>query len=211
MATAFDAVIRKPCPSMLIVCPHCASSYEIKTAALGDEGRSVRCVRCQTVWFASPREVVLEAAGAADVMAEAAQPEAAAADEAEFHAEASEPAATADIGGRSGRNRSDGRRSAAMPQDMPQDMASMSMTATVEPMDGAPPLAPGQDGEHPAQPQFAPGEGPFPITGGDIEAFQRRRATKRAKEKRASPCRNSPGRSRRCRRPCSDLAQPSRS
>ena len=165
---------------MLIVCPHCASSYEIKTAALGDEGRSVRCVRCQTVWFASPREVVLEAAGAADVMAEAAQPEAATADEAEFHAEASEPASA----WRTIRPQPIRWPPKARPcpkicrQDMSQD------PAMVETMDGAPPLAPGQDGEHPAQAQFAPGEGPFPITGGDIEAFSRRRASKRAKEKR---------------------------
>src|SRR5947207_11239881 len=52
---------------MLIVCPHCATSYDIKPSALGDEGRSVRCQRCQTVWFASAPEPVLETAGALDM------------------------------------------------------------------------------------------------------------------------------------------------
>jgi predicted Zn finger-like uncharacterized protein len=170
---------------MLIVCPHCASSYEIKAAALGDEGRSVRCVRCQTVWFASPREVVLEAAGAAEFAAATAPPEAATADEAEFHADASEPAGMADDPAATDPMAADG---AAMPQDMlqdtPQDMSQDP--AMVEAIDGAPPLAPGQDDEHQAQgQQFSPGEGPFPITGGDIDAFRRRKASKRAKEKRS--------------------------
>ena len=56
----------------------------------------------------------------------------------------------------------------------------------VETIDGAPPLAPGQHDEQQShEAQFAPGEGPFPMTGGDIEAFARRRASKRAKDKRS--------------------------
>jgi predicted Zn finger-like uncharacterized protein len=37
---------------MLIVCPNCATSYQVEPATLGATGRSVRCVRCRTVWFA---------------------------------------------------------------------------------------------------------------------------------------------------------------
>jgi predicted Zn finger-like uncharacterized protein len=37
----------------MIVCPHCATSYQVDTASLGPDGRSVRCVRCKTVWFAA--------------------------------------------------------------------------------------------------------------------------------------------------------------
>jgi predicted Zn finger-like uncharacterized protein len=37
---------------MLIVCPSCATSYMIDPAALGPAGRSVRCARCRTTWFA---------------------------------------------------------------------------------------------------------------------------------------------------------------
>jgi predicted Zn finger-like uncharacterized protein len=38
---------------MLIVCPNCASSYEVAPDKLGEAGRSVRCVRCRAVWFAT--------------------------------------------------------------------------------------------------------------------------------------------------------------
>jgi predicted Zn finger-like uncharacterized protein len=41
---------------MLIVCPNCATSYDLSAASLGAEGRSVRCVRCREVWFASPSD-----------------------------------------------------------------------------------------------------------------------------------------------------------
>jgi predicted Zn finger-like uncharacterized protein len=40
---------------MLIHCPTCATSYEVKPSSLGTTGRSVRCVRCRTVWFANAR------------------------------------------------------------------------------------------------------------------------------------------------------------
>jgi predicted Zn finger-like uncharacterized protein len=39
---------------MLITCPSCSTPYQIAPAALGDAGRSVRCVRCASVWFAMP-------------------------------------------------------------------------------------------------------------------------------------------------------------
>jgi predicted Zn finger-like uncharacterized protein len=39
---------------MLIVCPSCQTSYDVSAASLGEAGRSVRCVRCQEVWFATP-------------------------------------------------------------------------------------------------------------------------------------------------------------
>jgi predicted Zn finger-like uncharacterized protein len=39
---------------MLIVCPSCATSYEVDAPLLGESGRSVRCVRCRTVWLATP-------------------------------------------------------------------------------------------------------------------------------------------------------------
>jgi predicted Zn finger-like uncharacterized protein len=37
---------------MLIVCPNCATSYDVDLARLGSSGRQVRCVRCRTVWHA---------------------------------------------------------------------------------------------------------------------------------------------------------------
>jgi predicted Zn finger-like uncharacterized protein len=37
---------------MLIVCPTCATSYMVDEAALGPAGRTVRCARCKSAWFA---------------------------------------------------------------------------------------------------------------------------------------------------------------
>jgi predicted Zn finger-like uncharacterized protein len=38
---------------MLISCHNCATSYQVEPSSLGPTGRSVRCARCQKVWFAS--------------------------------------------------------------------------------------------------------------------------------------------------------------
>ena len=37
---------------MLIVCPNCATSYDVDVASLQPDGRRVRCVRCRTIWHA---------------------------------------------------------------------------------------------------------------------------------------------------------------
>lgn len=39
---------------MQIECPHCHTTYDIAEAAIGPQGRSVRCARCKTVWHAMP-------------------------------------------------------------------------------------------------------------------------------------------------------------
>jgi predicted Zn finger-like uncharacterized protein len=39
---------------MLIVCPSCASQYELDAAKLGPEGRKVRCAGCKTSWHVEP-------------------------------------------------------------------------------------------------------------------------------------------------------------
>ncbi len=51
---------------MLIVCPSCATSYDVDSASLPPQGRQVRCVRCRTVWHAEPSRAdkVLAAAAA---------------------------------------------------------------------------------------------------------------------------------------------------
>jgi len=38
---------------MLIVCPNCATAYMVDPGTLGAAGRTVRCARCKTTWFAS--------------------------------------------------------------------------------------------------------------------------------------------------------------
>jgi predicted Zn finger-like uncharacterized protein len=50
---------------MLIVCPTCATTYQIQLAALGAAGRSVRCTKCKNTWVATPDSVIDEAALAA--------------------------------------------------------------------------------------------------------------------------------------------------
>lgn len=53
---------------MLIVCPSCATSYDVQPATLEPDGRQVRCVRCRTVWHAEPNRAarLLAAAEALD-------------------------------------------------------------------------------------------------------------------------------------------------
>src|SRR4051794_4797258 len=54
---------------MLIVCPTCDTSYQIKPAALG-AGRNVRCSHCKNTWLASAESAV-EQAAAVSVSADA--------------------------------------------------------------------------------------------------------------------------------------------
>ena len=51
---------------MLIVCPSCGTSYDVKSANMPPDGRQVRCLRCRTVWHAEPSRAdkVLAAAAA---------------------------------------------------------------------------------------------------------------------------------------------------
>jgi predicted Zn finger-like uncharacterized protein len=67
---------------MQIVCPNCATSYDVQPAALGPAGRSVRCARCRTIWHAEPTPepavVAVEAAVAAAAEPQAAEGESAA-------------------------------------------------------------------------------------------------------------------------------------
>ena len=53
---------------MLIVCPTCATNYQVAPAALG-AGRNVRCAQCKNTWFATA-EPLLEQAVVASVLAD---------------------------------------------------------------------------------------------------------------------------------------------
>lgn len=46
---------------MHIVCPHCTTSYAIKLASLGANGRTVRCSRCKETWVARAEDAIEEA------------------------------------------------------------------------------------------------------------------------------------------------------
>ena len=39
---------------MLILCPNCATSYQVDPTSISGDGRSVRCHRCRKVWLALP-------------------------------------------------------------------------------------------------------------------------------------------------------------
>lgn len=36
---------------MILTCPECSTNYMAKDGSIGPNGRSVRCARCETVWF----------------------------------------------------------------------------------------------------------------------------------------------------------------
>src|SRR5208282_1192422 len=82
---------------MLIVCPSCATSYDLELASLLPEERYVRCRRCHMVWHAVPSHADKLLAAAAALcpeiilvdralaaQAEASQPESAAEEEADI-------------------------------------------------------------------------------------------------------------------------------
>lgn len=76
--------------AMLLVCPSCATSYVIDSAALGSEGRTVRCARCKSTWFAGMRPASRELDVFVDEVIAEAQAESAAG-----AAETAEPALSA--------------------------------------------------------------------------------------------------------------------
>ena len=41
---------------MLILCPNCATSYQVQPEVIGPAGRLVQCTRCATSWFAEGPE-----------------------------------------------------------------------------------------------------------------------------------------------------------
>jgi predicted Zn finger-like uncharacterized protein len=76
---------------MLIVCPSCATSYDVKPANMPPEGRKVRCQRCHKVWHAEPSHADKVLAAAAAIGPE---PEVAVAAAEPLAAQASSSAAT---------------------------------------------------------------------------------------------------------------------
>ena len=60
---------------MLIVCPNCATSYMLDSASLGVAGRTVRCTRCKTSWFAGGPETPAEPVAIAEAVVAEAPPQ----------------------------------------------------------------------------------------------------------------------------------------
>lgn len=83
---------------MLIVCPTCASQYELDAAKLGPEGRKVRCASCKNAWHVDPVVALPEPPSAEETQAELAEELArSAAIEAEISALAAESAEKAAV------------------------------------------------------------------------------------------------------------------
>lgn len=140
------------CP-MLLACPNCQTTYEVKSSVIGEDGRSLRCARCQIVWFATRSQ------------------------ELSFVKQSGDAFATSDT------SSSDAGDSTMPPADenststsptAPPENAVAGQTSAAEnatPSIDAPPLAP-----------IAPSVTPTPSTvaltaeGEDIETFARRRA-----------------------------------
>jgi predicted Zn finger-like uncharacterized protein len=86
---------------MKIKCPDCSTSYEIKTEALGPEGRSVKCAKCGNRWFVDPKDEEdgsVDFAAADDTAAtdETSDEETAVKDEADWAADSEEDSADSD-------------------------------------------------------------------------------------------------------------------
>ena len=62
---------------MLIACPNCTTSYRLADVAIGANGRSVRCSRCQTQWRAMPPgyDAISEASHESPTLAQEAAPD----------------------------------------------------------------------------------------------------------------------------------------
>jgi len=142
---------------MQIVCPNCTTPYQVATSAIGEDGRSVRCVRCRTVWFAVPPPIAMperavSPADGADEVVEASPSEPGA-----------EPSETA---------------SPPTEADNPADAPPAALADIPIPVDDAPPLVPAPGSGLPA-PAVEMDSGPP-----DIESVAARRARAAARRRR---------------------------
>jgi predicted Zn finger-like uncharacterized protein len=156
---------------MQIVCPHCQTSYHVDPSAVGATGRSVRCARCRTVWFAANTEMLSEIA--ASHRAEMAQFAAAGADT-DLAVEWPEPEAESAAGGPQAAN---GPREVGLVHDAPP------IAAEAEPADlSGEPEGPRIESPAlaPVEPEPAAGE---PVLHEDIETVAARRAVEQARNR----------------------------
>lgn len=171
---------------MLIVCPNCATSYDVDVASLRPDGRRVRCVRCRTIWHAElPHNEKLTAA--AEALAPVPQAVEAAA------GAAGAAAALADRSGAAADGEAEPSDDATSdpfvvppPSDAPEaaepSAAHEESSVEVE----LPPIAPGEteDDQPPIDIELEPQVAPSPEPLEDIETIAARRYPLHGKRKR---------------------------
>src|SRR5262245_29718200 len=155
---------------MQIVCPNCATRYDVQPAAIGAEGRSVRCARCRTVWHATPEPepAVVAAADDATSAADAPAAEGGAAGEFDWSLGGEEGGDNAAAAG--------GAPSEPMGQGAVDDLFGAGDSKTIEP-GGAPSVVPTIEGEVVPEPHAA-------AQPENIEAMAARRAPKAKKARK---------------------------
>jgi len=144
---------------MLLACPNCATTYEVKASLLGEHGRSLRCARCQHVWFATRSQELVFAARPVEnaVEAEPTAPEGSLFAPASENLDPAALAPTAPI---------------APGEPAPDQNVPLTGPAEISNSDfNAPPLAPTAPEGTPSPCQAA-----LPAEGEDIETFARRHA-----------------------------------
>jgi predicted Zn finger-like uncharacterized protein len=147
--------------AMLIVCPTCATTYQIQLASLGAAGRSVRCSQCRNTWFATADSVVAEPAAVPALVA----PRRPAPPASEPKAEDFDAMAASDF---------------SVEPMTPPDPVATEVAERVLAESDAPPLAPADD-EKPDPPKFDPGAPE------DIESIAARRARQAFADRKAKP------------------------
>jgi predicted Zn finger-like uncharacterized protein len=162
---------------MQIVCPNCKTSYQLADTAIGANGRSVRCLRCRTLWRAMPPAIPALAADETAVAAFSSELGAEPPPGPAVEIAAAPPMAPVETS----------------PQPSPDDQAGSSESAASAlaeappmalseipiPAEDAPPLVPATDGEAPPAPAAELDNGPP-----DIESVAARRARAAARKRR---------------------------
>jgi predicted Zn finger-like uncharacterized protein len=165
---------------MQIVCPNCKTSYQLADAAIGANGRAVRCVRCRTQWRAVPPAIPAPAAdetAAVAVFRSELGAEPPAPSDPSVDVVAAPPTAPVEAPPEPSL---DDR--AGAPEDAASAPAEAPPTALSDipiPVEDAPPLVPAADGEAPPALAAELDNGPP-----DIESVAARRARAAARKRR---------------------------
>jgi predicted Zn finger-like uncharacterized protein len=127
---------------MQIACPQCSTAYQIAATAIGAAGRTVRCVRCQNVWFVQSPGVIpaIMESTASEMALQAADTAAGPSADAEARPPESAPALRPETPPRSEPRSTDAARPLLAAADDPDAPASSARGAPPEP-DAARPAA----------------------------------------------------------------------